>query len=68
MTIEVLADLLPRFVMEARRKDETPYPPATLMKEMCERAGISSRYTNHSGVTVIPTSPLFGTPVQDIRG
>ena len=29
MAIEVLADLLPRFVMEVRRQDETPYsqPP-----------------------------------------
>ncbi len=26
-----LADLLPRFVMEARRQDKTPYPPRTLV-------------------------------------
>ena len=31
MAIEMLTDLLLRFVMEARRQDETPYPPATLM-------------------------------------
>jgi len=39
MAIEVLADLLPRFVMEARR--------GRLLKEVCERAGFSGRY--HSG-------------------
>jgi len=32
MAIEVLADLLPRFVMEACRQDETTYPLATLMQ------------------------------------
>ena len=31
MSSSVLAELLPRFVMEARRQDETPYP-ATLMQ------------------------------------
>ena len=29
---EMLADLLPGFVMESHRQDETPYPPATLMQ------------------------------------
>ena len=33
MAIEVLADLLPRFVMEARR--------GRLVKEVCEHAGFS---------------------------
>lgn len=32
MSSDMLADLLPRFVMEARHHDETPYPPATLMQ------------------------------------
>ena len=32
MAIEVLVDLLPRFVMEACCQDETPYPLATLMQ------------------------------------
>ena len=47
MAIEVLVDLLPRFIMEARR--------GRLVKEMCEHAGFSSRYTNHSGKVTCAT-------------
>ena len=41
MTIEVLADLLLRFVMEAHCQNETPYPPATLMQLL---AGIQRHF------------------------
>ena len=54
MAIEVLADLLPRFVMEARR--------GRLVKEVCERAGFSGRY--HSGKVTCATE-LFAHNVDD---
>ena len=56
MAIEVLVDLLPRFIMEARR--------GRLVKEMCEHAGFSSRYTNHSGKVTCATE-LFAHNVDD---
>ena len=34
MAIEVLADLLPIFIMEAKSQDEILYPPATLSKQV----------------------------------
>ena len=54
MAIEVLADLLPRFVMEARR--------GRLVKEVCERAEFSGRY--HSGKVTCATE-LFAHNVDD---
>ena len=53
MAIEVLADLLPRFVMEARRQDETPYPPATLMQLV---AGIQRHFRENGQ----PSLAIFG--------
>ena len=60
MAIEVLADLLPRFIMEAKSQDEILYPPppwaskwlertelGKLVKEMCDRGGFYGHYTNH---------------------
>lgn len=34
MAIEVLADLLPIFIMEAKSRDEILYPQATLSKQV----------------------------------
>jgi len=53
MAIEVLADLLPRFVTEARHQDETPYPPATLMQLV---AGIQRRFRENGQ----PSLAIFG--------
>jgi len=52
MAIEVLADLLPRFVMEACRQDEAPYPPATLMQLV---AGIQRHFceNGHPSLAII---------------
>jgi len=54
MAIEVLVDLLPRFVMEARR--------GRLVKEVCEHAGFSARYL--SGKVTCATE-LFAHNVND---
>ncbi len=53
LSSDMLADLLRRFVMEARRQDETPYPPATLMQIV---AGIQ-RYFRENGQ---PSLTVFG--------
>ncbi len=53
LELDVLADLLPRFVMEARRQDKTPYPPNTLMMLV---AGIQ-RYLRENGK---PEVSIFG--------
>ncbi len=45
-----LSDLLPRFVMEARRHDKTPL-----------RAGFSGRYNNHSGKVTYATETLMSS-------
>ena len=43
--VDKLADLLPRFIMEARRQDKSPYPPNTLVMLI---AGIQ-RYLRENG-------------------
>ena len=53
LSIDMLADLLPRFVMEARRQDETPYPPATLMQIV---AGIQRHFRENGQ----PSLSVFG--------
>ena len=64
MAIEVLANLLARFVMQARRQDETPYPPATLMQL---DAGIQRHFRENGqpslAILVIRTLALHGLVV-----
>ena len=48
-----LAELLPRFIMEARRQDQNPYPPRTVMQLV---AGIQRSFRE----TSLPGLSIFG--------
>jgi len=58
MAIEVLADLLPRFIMEAKSQDEILYLAATLMQLV---VGIQSNFRKNGQPTlgVIRTLVLY---------